>query len=226
MAASEPVSGIIFDLDGTLADTIADLAGAVNATLAEHMLPTFMLEDFKLMVGDGFSALMQKALPALLASDPGIFESLVATARSRYQAECLETTEPFPGILELLSRLGSQGVACAVLSNKPQSLSLMIVEALFPGFPFVAVLGERPGIPRKPDPQGALEIARMAGIPARSWALVGDSGIDMRTAARAGMRAWGAAWGYRSAEELLEGGAESLFASPADILIPHRQTPF
>ena len=226
MATSESVSGIIFDLDGTLADTIADLAEAVNAALAERNLPTHGTEGYKLMVGDGFSALVRRALPAGLASDQGLLEALSMAARSRYLEECLRTTKPYPGVQELLSGLKSQRVACAVLSNKPQSLSLKIVETLFPGFPFVAVLGERPGIPRKPDPQGALEIASLTGIPARSWAFVGDSGIDMRTAARAGMHAWGAAWGYRSAAELLEGGAEALFASPADILIPHRQTPF
>ena len=225
MAAGEPVSGIVFDLDGTLADTIADIGGAVNATLAARSLPVFPIEDFKLMVGDGFAVLIRKALPAALAADIRFFETILAEALSRYQADYLRTTKPFPGVAELLSELSRSGIICAVLSNKPQDMSRAIVRALFPGIPFLAILGERPGVPRKPDPTSALDIARMAGIRPESWGFIGDSGIDMHTAIGAGMRAWGASWGYRSAAELLEAGAEALFASPADLLISLRKGP-
>jgi phosphoglycolate phosphatase len=219
MAASEAIDGMIFDLDGTLADTIGDLGGSVNAALASRNLPTFRIEDFKMMVGDGFATLMRRALPAELAFDQDSFDAIVAEARSRYESDCLKTTKPFPGIQELLTGLVSRGIVLAVLSNKPQALSLSMVEALFPGLPFVAILGERPGVPRKPDPQAALGIARATGIPPGSWAFVGDSGVDMKTAGGAGMRAWGASWGYRSPEELRAGGAETIFDFPSDILV-------
>ncbi|MCX7027009.1 MAG: HAD family hydrolase [Spirochaetes bacterium] len=219
MPTSKPVAGIIFDLDGTLADTIVDLAGAVNTVLSFHGLPVFGILEFKLMVGDGFSTLIKRTLPPAKASNTMYFESIVSEARSRYAIECLRTTKPFKGIPELLADFTGRGIACAVLSNKPQEMTQVMVKSLFPGIFFTAVLGERPGVPRKPDPYSALEIARSVGIQPESWAFVGDSGVDMMTGKAAGMRPWGALWGYRGREELLSGGAETIFETPADLLI-------
>jgi len=218
MPRNNSVSGIIFDLDGTLADTIGDLGGSVNAALSARGLPSYGMEDFKRMVGDGFPNLVHRALPPALAAEESLFEAVLSDARSRYKADCLKTTQPFDGVPELLASLAAGGIVCAVLSNKPQELSQTMVKALFPGFRFASIFGERPGVPRKPDPRAALEIAQNAGVPKEEWAFVGDSGVDMRTACGAGMQAWGASWGYRSVQELREGGAQAIFASPADLL--------
>jgi len=226
MATNDSVLGVIFDLDGTLVDTIGDFASAVNTVLSAHGLPVFGLREFKTMVGDGFSTLVAKALGPELVADVFFFDSILAEAKSRYAVECLLTTKPFDGVRELLAELSAQGKVCAVLSNKPHYMSQTIVKALFPAQAFVSVLGERPGVPRKPHPWAALEIAQSAGIPPSSWAFVGDSGVDMKTGLAAGMMPWAALWGYRSIDELVDAGADLVFETPADLLASFRSSLF
>ncbi|MGB4573099.1 MAG: HAD family hydrolase [Rectinemataceae bacterium] len=208
----------LFDLDGTLADTLEDIAAAVNSSLAAAGFAGHPAESYKLMVGNGFELLMRRALPPSASLPQDRFEALYLDVTSRYAAASTVRTKPYDGIPAMLSALVDAGITLAVLSNKPDAMVRTMVAALFPGVPFIEVHGERPGVPKKPDPAAALEIARHAGIPAAQWFYLGDSGVDMRTAAAAGMLACGALWGFRTAEELSEAGASMLAADPSDVL--------
>jgi phosphoglycolate phosphatase len=208
---------VLFDLDGTLADTILDLAGAVNRCLARRGLPEHELELFKLMVGDGFRNLVERALPESLRSDDYV-ESTRAEAAADYAGRCLERTRPYPGVRELLSALASRGVPFAVLSNKPDELAKKVVAGLFPFYSFALVRGESPDFPRKPDQASALDACARLGVEPGATLYLGDSGVDMRTAKAAGFLALGALWGFRSEAELREAGADALLASPLDLL--------
>jgi phosphoglycolate phosphatase len=212
------LQAIIFDLDGTLADTIGDIGSAVNSLLAERGYPTHDRAAYKRMVGNGFANLMRRALPEVIASDEPLFSELAREAAARYAARSIETTRPFAGIPETLETLAGRGVRFAVLSNKPDAMTKHMVAAFFPEIRFLAVLGDRPGIPRKPDPAEALAIVAKSGIPPERWAFVGDSDVDMRTGRAAGMTALGASWGYRSSGELLAGGASAILRTPSDLL--------
>jgi phosphoglycolate phosphatase len=209
---------IIFDLDGTLADTIGDIGAAVNSLLAERGYPLHDIAVYKRMVGNGFANLMRRALPAHVVADDALFTALSREASARYAARSLETTRPFERIPAMLEALAARGVRCAVLSNKPDAMTKSMVEALFPSTRFLAVLGDRPGVPRKPDPSEALAIIANSGIPAELWAFVGDSDVDMRTGRAAGMTSFGVSWGYRSVDELIAGGASAILKTPSDLL--------
>lgn len=208
---------VIFDLDGTLADTILDIAGAVNRSLARRRLPEHDSAHYKLMVGDGFRTLIFRALPEELRRDDYI-EELRAEAAADYSGRCLERTAPYPGVRELLAALGQKGIVMAVLSNKPDELTKKCVQGLFPATAFAVVRGESSEFPKKPDPAAALDAcARMGAAPAEVLYL-GDTAVDMRTALASGTAALGALWGYRGEAELREAGAHALLASPLDLL--------
>ena len=209
---------ILFDLDGTLADTITDIANAVNITLKRHGYPTHPVESYKLMVGNGFAMMMQRALPQDLALDKEAFEGLVSEATERYQSIALDTTAPFQGVTQTLQELIVRGIKLGVLSNKPDQLTKMIISALFPDVPFVAIEGDLPNRPKKPDPSRALEMLKSIDIQPEDAFFVGDSGVDMDTARNGKMVPCGATWGYRSVEELKEHGARILLMKPRDIL--------
>lgn len=212
------LSAVIFDLDGTLADTITDIGNAVNLTLRAHGFPSHLIESYKLMVGNGFSTLMQRALPEGAANDAALFPRLVSEAAERYRVMSLDTTVPFAGVSDLLTALAGRGVKLAVLSNKPDALTKMLIPALFPGISFVAIEGDLPGKCRKPDPERALQIVALAGVAPGQTAFVGDSGVDMETGVNGNMTPLGAAWGYRTVEELQEHGARAILKKPADLL--------
>ncbi len=208
---------VIFDLDGTLADTIADIAGAVNRTLSKRKLPLHDLAIYKLMVGDGFRNLIERALPEYLRKDDYIEETR-AEAAADYGEHCLELTAPYPDVRELLSALAAKGVAMAVLSNKPDALTKKCVAGLFPSVGFALVRGETKDFPRKPDPASALDACARLGAATSEALYLGDTGVDMKTAKSAGMTALGALWGFRTEAELRESGADALLASPLDLL--------
>ncbi|HOX33965.1 MAG TPA: HAD family hydrolase [Spirochaetales bacterium] len=207
----------IFDLDGTLADTIGDISAAVNRSLARRGFPVHGAGDYKLMVGNGFRNLVTKALPPSERSEARI-EELRAESAADYEAHCFDLTRPYPGVRELLAALAGEGLPMAVLSNKIQALTAKVVAGLFPEIPFVLVRGEGPGFPRKPDPAAALDAARLLGVPPAEVAYLGDSDVDMRTAAAAGMLALGAAWGFRGEAELRAAGADAVLAEPGEML--------
>ena len=208
---------VIFDLDGTLADTLVDIAAAVNAALARRGLPVHETALYRRMVGDGFLALATRALPEELR--PGtLAEELRVEASALYARGCLEATRPYPGVPELLAELGRRGVPMAVLSNKPHELTLRVTAGLFPGIPFRLVRGESPAFPRKPDPASALDAAASLGAAPAATIYLGDSDVDMATALAAGMTALGAGWGFRGARELEAAGAKAVLATPGELL--------
>ena len=199
---------ILFDLDGTLLDTLEDLSEAVNHALELRGLPLHTVDEYRGMVGHGVRNLVQQALPS--GADEALVDSALADFRTYYQAHIDVHTRPYPGIPELLSELHARGVQLAVASNKFQEGTEYLIQRFFPGIPFVAILGNRPGYPLKPDPEIVQEVLRRAGdacgdvngIAPADALLVGDSPTDMRTAANGGIEALAVTWGYRSAEDL------------------------
>ncbi len=205
----------LFDLDGTLVDSLHDMGVAMNHALAHHGLPVHPLSDYRFFVGEGTRVLVRKAVPA---DQQAMHEEVLALYRVRYEECMLDTTRPFPGIPELLTRLAGEGMRMAVLSNKPDAATRRLVEHLLPGVPFRAVYGERVGVPRKPDPTAALGLARELGVEPGECAFIGDTAIDMGTAGAAGMYGVGVTWGFRDEEELVSHGAKVLARTTDELL--------
>ncbi|MHC4475521.1 MAG: HAD family hydrolase [Planctomycetota bacterium] len=208
---------IIFDLDGTLLDTLTDIANSVNTVLAELGCPTHSVDAYRYFVGDGTHMLVQRVLPKDRRDTTDLNEFLQAVT-DQYSKRWAETTKPYPGIPELLSALERRGLPKAILSNKPHDLTQMIVDKLLCDWSFSPVRGRVSSIPRKPDPAGALQIAKELGIPPQRFLYLGDTNTDMQTANAAGMFPVGALWGFRTADELLQNGAKTLVENPADLL--------
>jgi phosphoglycolate phosphatase len=198
--------GVIFDLDGTLVDSLGDIAAAMNRSLAARNFPTHPLDAYRAFVGEGVRKLAERALPADALSET---TSLVAAYQADYAQHFLESSAPYPGVPELLEALSSRGVPMSVLSNKPDAPTRQLVEALFGGWRFRAVSGERPGVPRKPDPTAALELARDMDVPATHVSFIGDTLVDVACARAAGMRPLGVLWGFR-AQEVADSGVTTV----------------
>ena len=215
---------MIFDLDGTLVDSLDDLADSVNAVLVAQRFDPHPRDAYREFVGDGVKELVRRALGEA-ATDVAVLETAVAAVREEYATRWDRRTRPYPGIPETLATLGARGLALAVLSNKPHPFTVRIVERFFGDDTFRRVLGAESGYERKPDPAGALAIARDLGVPPRQWLYVGDSATDVRTALAAGMTPVGVLWGFRDASELSAAGAVRLASEPSDICDCVRATP-
>ncbi len=209
---------VLFDLDGTLLDTIEDLTDSMNAALAEMGLPGRSVEECKQLVGDGLGTFVRRALPPEVGDSPEAMAKLKELMRAEYDRRRDMKTRPYEGIYELLDALTGHGIPMAVLSNKPHDSTLAVMGKYFSRWRFRAIFGARDGVPVKPDPSGALEIARIFGLKADEIAYVGDTNTDMQTANAAGMFAVGALWGFRTAEELKANGARVLIEKPLDLL--------
>jgi len=200
-----PPRAVLFDLDGTLLDSLHDIGASLNHALEVHGLPPHPLPAYRHFVGEGVQVLVSRALP------PGreaLHAPVLATYRAHYAEHLLDNTRPFPGIPQVLARLEEEGVKLAVLSNKPDAATRRLVTALLPQVPFAAVYGERVGVPRKPDPTAALALAAELGVAPGECAFVGDTGVDMATARASGMWAVGVPWGFRDVDELESHGAQ------------------
>ncbi len=208
---------MIFDLDGTLLDTLEDIADAVNRALVSLGLPTHPTGAYKRFVGEGIAVLARRVLPPNRQGDPDARACLDAIARE-YAGGLLVKTIPFPGILELLQELAKRYIRSAVVSNKPHGLTLQAVQTLFPDGSFAAVIGQREDVPIKPDPAGALEAAASLRVDPAKCIYVGDSGTDMKTAVAARMFPVGVLWGFRDREELVKAGAKAVVEHPAELL--------
>lgn len=208
---------VLFDLDGTLLDTIDDLAESMNHVLASLGFPGHSVSAYKLFVGDGVEILAQRALPQA-ARDEKTLQACVAAMGREYGARWDAKTRPYDGIPELLEQLTARGLRLAVLSNKVEETTQVVIRRFFKPGTFDYVAGARPGIPKKPDPGGAIEIARRMGLPASDFLYVGDTSTDMRTALGAGMFAVGALWGFRERPELEQSGAQAMIARPSGLL--------
>ena len=192
---------ILFDLDGTLLDTLEDLSEAVNHALGLRGLPLHTVDEYRGMVGHGVRNLVAQALPS--GADDTLIDAALADFVVYYQAHIDVHTHPYPGMPELLSDLQARGVQLAVASNKFQEGTEYLIQRFFPDIQFVAILGNRPGWPLKPSPEIVQEVLQRSGVAPEDALLVGDSPTDMRTAANGGIDALAVTWGYRSARELV-----------------------
>ena len=208
---------VIFDLDGTLLNSIKGLADAMNILLRRLGYPTHPVERYKDFVGSGLTETVRRALPDSIGSNFPI-DGFVTDYRHLYDTLWLKNSPPYEGVADMLDRLTKEKIKAAVLSNKSDDFTKRMAAALLPGFDFEMVLGDRPGVPRKPDPAAALEIAGSIGIDPGEIIFVGDSGIDMETAVRAGMVGVGVLWGFREEKELLAHGAKKLIRHPSELL--------
>ena len=209
---------VIFDLDGTLADTIASITYCGNLALSRFGLPSFGEEDYKHFVGDGAAMLIRRAL--LAAGDERLehFDEVYEAYLEIFAKDCMYQVKPYEGICALLEELKRLSVRIAVLSNKPDRDSLRVVEALFGKGYFDFVQGQRADIPRKPDPAGVYRIMEAFGLSAGDFLYVGDSGVDMKTGRAAGIFTVGVLWGFRDREELVENGADAVISKPLELL--------
>jgi phosphoglycolate phosphatase len=206
---------VLFDLDGTLADTLADLAHATNHALAELGCPTHPVDTYRCMVGDGAYNLCLRALPA---DRQHLADDAMRLMRAHYEAHCFDETRLYPGITELVAALHRRGLKLAVLSNKPDVFTKRMIERYFCPSPFDVVRGQMADVPLKPDPTAARQIAVELGVPTVQWLYLGDTNTDVHTARNAGMCAVGVLWGFRERAELVESGAQHLIAAPEDLL--------
>jgi phosphoglycolate phosphatase len=212
-----PYDAVLFDLDGTLLDTVDDLADATNATLEHFGFPPHPVDAYKLLVGGGIVNLFLRALPADRADDDTL-AGCIEFMRSAYAKRWDRKTRPYEGVPEMLDALADRGVPMVVLSNKPHDFTNLCVDQLLPNWTFELVLGVTEARPTKPDQTGVREIVDALGIPPERFLYVGDTGTDMRTAVAAGMHPVGVTWGFRSREELLENGAQTLIDRPEELL--------
>lgn len=215
-AAPRPWSAVVFDLDGTLADTLRDLAEATNAALRESGLPPRPLEAYPHMVGNGLAKLIERA------AGPDVPQAERERIRQDflriYGRDCLRYTRPYEGMPEALAALRGAGIPLLVVTNKPDAQAHTIVRGLFGRGAFAGIYGNGEGRKVKPDPALTLEALASVGARPENSLFIGDSDVDVYTAANAGMRSAGAVWGFRGEEELREAGADFLLHKPAEIL--------
>lgn len=213
------LKAVIFDLDGTLLDTLDDLAAAANHVLQNVGAKALPVEDYRYLVGAGARKLILRLCRAagLPQPDDARLEELLADYNAAYARGWHNKTRPYPGIRQMLDKLQEEGLKLAVFSNKPDSFTRLVIEHYFPDRPFAAVLGQTEGLPLKPDPAGVLHLCQKLGLAAEKVALVGDSAYDMQAAGRAGVLPLGVLWGFRTKEELEAAGAARLFAEPAEL---------
>ena len=206
---------ILFDLDGTLLDTIDDLGAAVNHALSLRGLPQHTRDEYRMMVGGGIRNLNWRALPDNLKDDEALLDSCLADFLEYYTAHIDVHTRPYPGMPDLLCDLFWRGAKLAVTSNKFQAGTEHLIRKFFPDIDFIAILGNRPGAPLKPDPAIVREVLSLSGSPEDKAVLVGDSATDIRTAANGGIGSIAVGWGFRPLSELEGAGAIAL--SPGDL---------
>jgi len=212
-----PGLGVVFDLDGTLLDTLQDIALAANAALQELGEPALQLSDYKMLVGEGVHSLMRRAL-APRGPDEELVQRGVRCFERHYQRVWDRNTRPYAGMDQLLDTLQDRGVPMAVLSNKPHEFTCLCVERLLSRWKFGAVLGAVEGMPRKPDPAGLKRVLEQLDLQPGRTLYLGDTAIDMQTALGGGCYPVGALWGFRDASELRDAGARTLIAEPGELL--------
>ncbi len=207
---------VIFDLDGTLLDTVTDLAYSTNYALEQCGFPTHPVSNYKLFVGNGINKLFERALPAEARTEENVLK-----VRSHfipyYNDHTMDATAPYPGIPLLLKTLQDKGIRLAVASNKYQAATEMLVNHYFAEFTFTEVLGQRDGIAIKPDPIIVYDILKKAGVTQKDVVYVGDSGVDMQTAKNAAITSIGVTWGFRPQTELEENGASFIAGSAEEV---------
>lgn len=215
---SKAYEAVIFDLDGTLINSLDDLADSCNEMLIAFDFPTHDTEKYRYFVGNGVRKLVQRAIPAEKAKDDLFVERALAKFREIYNGRVLNKTRAYPGVRETLTKLQTKEIPVAVCTNKPTDAASTIINILFEPETFSMIIGDRKGYPKKPDPANVLYIAEQWGIKPENIAYVGDSSVDMQVAVNAGMLPVGVLWGFRGKDELLEHGAKFLLEKPTDLL--------
>lgn len=204
----------VFDLDGTLVNSVYDIADALNTCLAELGKPAYPVEDYYRMVGDGMYMLCRRALPEGMQEE---VDRLVAMYSRRYRENCCVRTCPYEGIPELLKKLGEQGVKLAILSNKPHDQAMAVVSTLLPEIGFFCVRGQSDDFPRKPDPAALRALIESAEVSGEETVYIGDSDVDVYFGKNAGVQTVGVSWGFRGEAELQKAGADRIAATPTEL---------
>lgn len=210
------INGVIFDLDGTLLDTIADLAYSVNSVLVRHGFHTHQVESYKRFIGDGMAMLIQRAVGGNCRDEE--ITKLVSELKDEYAKNWNRETKPYPGMHDLLKELSHKKIKISVFSNKSHEFTVAMVEYFFPDIAFSTILGLQDWIPRKPDPYGALLIAHTMQLEPSQIAMIGDSATDVEMAHACGMYSIGVSWGYRPVALLLQHHPHAIANTPGDII--------
>jgi phosphoglycolate phosphatase len=212
-----PAGAVLFDLDGTLLDSLRDIADSMNAVLEGRGYETHPVDAYRHFVGEGMERLVHRTLPPS-SHGPEEIEARLQDLRKQYGRRWADTTRPYDGIEALLDGLVERGLPLAVLSNKPDDFTRQMVERLLPRWTFSAVRGMRPDTPAKPDPAGALAIAAQIGVAPPACVYVGDTSTDMQTGRAAEMITVGVSWGFRDRDELQASGAHRVIDAPGQLL--------
>lgn len=211
------IKALIYDLDGTLADTLPSLCQAINMTMDHYGAPLRTCEDVRLAIGNGARMLVKRLLPDALANHEDKVTEALLYYNARY-AETYTAADCYVGIQDAVTALCRRGYTSAVLSNKPDKYTVALCRILFPENTFALTQGQQEGVPTKPDPTAPLYIAARLGVRPEECAFIGDSEVDIRTAKNAGMMSVGCAWGYRSADDLRAEGADAVIDTPDQLL--------
>lgn len=215
---AEMRKAVIFDLDGTLSDSLTSIKYCCDRAIAPFGYGPFPEDDYKYFVGDGAVNLVKRALRAAGDADLFHFEEAMELYRQYFAVDCMYQVKPYPGIPELLTALKEQGLKIAVLSNKPHEQTVDVIETLFGKDYFDVVLGQKEGVPVKPDPAGVSVVLREMGLEAGKVLYLGDTATDMKTGKGAGAFTVGALWGFRERKELEENHADAVIARPLELL--------
>ena len=203
---------VLFDMDGTLLDTLEDLRSGVNVALGRHGYPEHTLEEVRTYVGNGAGVLIRKALPEGTPEEE--FRQILKEYKEWYRVNYCTKTRPYPGVAELLEELRRRGVKTAVVSNKPHAVTKELAEKFFPGLP---AFGQKDGVPRKPEPDMVFQALEALGADRSRSVYVGDSEVDVATARNAGLPVITVSWGFRTAEQLQAAGADTIAASAEEL---------
>ncbi|MBW1641212.1 MAG: HAD family hydrolase [Deltaproteobacteria bacterium] len=211
-----PFKAVIFDLDGTLLDTLQDLANSYNRVLKKMGFPTHLVDAYRYFVGEGARVCMTRALPAE-NRDVVTIDTSLQMFLDDYAQNWNIYTKPYKGIPEMLKALSELDLKMAILSNKPQEDTEKCVKKFLSNWKFEVIFGQKDSVPKKPDPTAALEISRLLGVLPEEIFFIGDTSIDMKTATAAGMVPFGVLWGFRSIDELIKSGARATIKTATDI---------
>ena len=210
--------GVIFDLDGTLSDSIISIAYCANRALEKYGLSPFVPDRYKYFVGDGAATLIHRCVENQETDRSDLYEQVKAEYDRLFAVDCMYQVKPYPGIVELLQELKKRQIPIAVLSNKPHPNTLKVIHDLFGDDMFTIVQGQIPQIEKKPSPDGVLYIAEKLGIPAEQFLYVGDTNTDRQTGKNAGAFTVGVLWGFRDRKELEDNDADAIIETPMELL--------
>jgi len=211
------IKAVIFDLDGTLLNTLDDLADSVNELLDKYNFPPHPVDNYKKFVGNGAEMLIKRSIPEN-STDKTDLKKITKELREIYTGRLIKKTKPYDGIYNMLDELHKKYVPLNILSNKPDKETNMLIDHFFKKYRFKFIMGASEKFAKKPDPSGALFISSGLNIKPESFAYLGDSDVDMQTANNAGMFPIGVLWGFRDKEELLSGNAQKLLSNPMELI--------